>query len=168
MIIDAHAHAFPFLGNKGIFDSEAEHTRYLQRHMTTHPQGGRRFRDNGLRRWPDALGRQDTGLCRPARRQFPPRSLWPLRVGKGWRGLLHPILPGVARGHGVKARAHVGADAVRRCRQGNAAICQDVQSHQTSIIPTACAVGRTSFAPAPRSTRMRPTTNRRSTGCAAP
>ena len=48
MIIDAHAHAFPFLGNKGIFDSEAEHTRYLQRHMTTHPQGGRRFRDNNF------------------------------------------------------------------------------------------------------------------------
>jgi len=48
MIIDAHAHAFSFLGNKGIFDSEAEHTRYLQRHMTTHPQGGRRFRDNNF------------------------------------------------------------------------------------------------------------------------
>lgn len=48
MIIDAHAHAFPFLGNKGVFDSEAEHTRYLQRHMATHPQGGRRFRDNGF------------------------------------------------------------------------------------------------------------------------
>jgi predicted TIM-barrel fold metal-dependent hydrolase len=48
MIIDAHAHAFPFVGNKGIFSTEAEHIRFLQRHMTTHPQGGRRFRDNSL------------------------------------------------------------------------------------------------------------------------
>ena len=39
MIIDAHAHALPFVGGKGIFDSEADHMRFLQRHMTTHPQG---------------------------------------------------------------------------------------------------------------------------------
>lgn len=52
MIIDAHAHAFPFVGNKGIFASEQEHMRFLQRHMTTHPQGGRRFRDNGLSETP--------------------------------------------------------------------------------------------------------------------
>ncbi len=48
MIVDAHAHAIPFVGDKGIFTSEDEHLRFLQRHMTTHPQGGRRFRDNGL------------------------------------------------------------------------------------------------------------------------
>jgi len=48
MIIDAHAHAFPYVGNKGLYDSEADHLRHLQRHMTTHPQGGRRFRDNDL------------------------------------------------------------------------------------------------------------------------
>ncbi|HVL36845.1 MAG TPA: amidohydrolase family protein [Burkholderiales bacterium] len=48
MIIDAHAHAFPYVANKGVYASEADHLRHLQRHMTTHPQGGRRFRDNGL------------------------------------------------------------------------------------------------------------------------
>lgn len=48
MIIDAHAHAFPCVSNKGIYASEADHLRHLQRHMATHPQGGRRFRDNGL------------------------------------------------------------------------------------------------------------------------
>ena len=52
MIIDAHAHAFPYVANKGIFDSEADHLRFLQRHMTTHPQGGRRFRDNELSKTP--------------------------------------------------------------------------------------------------------------------
>ena len=35
MIVDAHAHAIPFVGNKGIFTSEEEHLRFLQRHMTT-------------------------------------------------------------------------------------------------------------------------------------
>ncbi len=48
MIIDAHAHAFPYLSNKGVYQSEADHLRHIQRHMTTHPQGGRRFSDNGL------------------------------------------------------------------------------------------------------------------------
>lgn len=48
MIIDAHAHAFPYVSNKGVYASEADHLRHIQRHMTTHPQGGRRFRDNGL------------------------------------------------------------------------------------------------------------------------
>ncbi len=48
MIIDAHAHAFPYVSNKGVYESEADHLRHIQRHMTTHPQGGRRFRDNGL------------------------------------------------------------------------------------------------------------------------
>lgn len=48
MIVDAHAHAFPFVGNVGVYESVADHLRHIQRHMTTHPQGGRRFRDNGL------------------------------------------------------------------------------------------------------------------------
>lgn len=48
MIIDGHAHAFPYLSNQGAYASEAEHLRHIQRHMTTHPQGGRRFSDNGL------------------------------------------------------------------------------------------------------------------------
>lgn len=48
MIIDAHAHAFPYVSNQGVYASEADHLRHIQRHMTTHPQGGRRFRDNGL------------------------------------------------------------------------------------------------------------------------
>lgn len=48
MIIDAHAHAFPYVSNMGVYESESDHLRHIQRHMTTHPQGGRRFRDNGL------------------------------------------------------------------------------------------------------------------------
>lgn len=48
MIIDAHAHAFPYVGNRGVYESEADHLRHIQRHMTTHPQGGRRIRDNAL------------------------------------------------------------------------------------------------------------------------
>lgn len=48
MIVDAHAHAFPYVSNKGVYESEADHLRHIQRHMTTHPQGGRRFRDNAL------------------------------------------------------------------------------------------------------------------------
>ena len=47
MIIDGHAHAFPYISNQGAYASEADHLRHIQRHMTTHPQGGRRFRDNG-------------------------------------------------------------------------------------------------------------------------
>lgn len=48
MIVDAHAHAFPFVNNQGVYASVEDHLRHVQRHMTTHPQGGRRFRDNGL------------------------------------------------------------------------------------------------------------------------
>src|SRR5207302_852836 len=44
--VDGHAHAFPRLGAGGGFASAEEHRRYLQRHMSTHPQGGRRARDN--------------------------------------------------------------------------------------------------------------------------
>lgn len=46
MIVDGHAHAFPRLGAGAGFASADEHRRYLQRHMSTHPQGGRRVRDN--------------------------------------------------------------------------------------------------------------------------
>jgi predicted TIM-barrel fold metal-dependent hydrolase len=46
MIIDAHAHAFPFIGEKGAYNSVEEHLRDLQRQMSTHPQGARRRRDN--------------------------------------------------------------------------------------------------------------------------
>ncbi|HEY3109892.1 MAG TPA: amidohydrolase family protein [Chloroflexota bacterium] len=46
MIVDGHAHAFPRLGAGAGFRSPDEHRRYLQRHMSTHPQGGRRARDN--------------------------------------------------------------------------------------------------------------------------
>jgi predicted TIM-barrel fold metal-dependent hydrolase len=46
VIVDGHAHAFPRLGSGGGFRSPDEHRRWLQRHMSTHPQGGRRARDN--------------------------------------------------------------------------------------------------------------------------
>jgi predicted TIM-barrel fold metal-dependent hydrolase len=46
LIVDGHAHAFPRLGAGAGFRSPDEHRRYLQRHMSTHPQGGRRVRDN--------------------------------------------------------------------------------------------------------------------------
>lgn len=46
MLVDAHAHAFPRLGAGAGFGSPDHHRRYLQRHMSTHPQGGRRARDN--------------------------------------------------------------------------------------------------------------------------
>jgi predicted TIM-barrel fold metal-dependent hydrolase len=46
VIVDGHAHAFPRLGAGAGFRSPDEHRRYLQRHMSTHPQGGRRARDN--------------------------------------------------------------------------------------------------------------------------
>jgi predicted TIM-barrel fold metal-dependent hydrolase len=48
MIIDVHAHAFPFVGDKGMYRSVEEHLRYMQLNMTLHPQGARRFRDNAL------------------------------------------------------------------------------------------------------------------------
>src|ERR671917_2013569 len=46
MIVDGHAHAFPYLGDASGFPSAADHVRALQRHFTTHPQGGRRVSDN--------------------------------------------------------------------------------------------------------------------------
>ena len=48
MIIDVHAHAFPYVGGKGIYGSIEEHLRHLQLNMTLHPQGARRLRDNVL------------------------------------------------------------------------------------------------------------------------
>lgn len=46
MIIDAHAHAFPYIGGKGVYSSVEDHLRDLQRLFTAHPQGARRTRDN--------------------------------------------------------------------------------------------------------------------------
>jgi predicted TIM-barrel fold metal-dependent hydrolase len=48
MIVDGHAHAFPFLGGASGFPSAEHHLRLLQRHFTTHPQGARRVSDNQL------------------------------------------------------------------------------------------------------------------------
>ena len=48
MIVDGHAHAFPYLGDAAGFPSAEDHVRALQRHFTTHPQGGRRVSDNRL------------------------------------------------------------------------------------------------------------------------
>jgi predicted TIM-barrel fold metal-dependent hydrolase len=48
MIVDGHAHAFPYLGGASGFPSAEYHRRMLQRHFTTHPQGGRRVSDNQL------------------------------------------------------------------------------------------------------------------------
>jgi predicted TIM-barrel fold metal-dependent hydrolase len=48
MIVDGHAHAFPFLGDASGFPSAEHHLRLLQRHFTTHPQGARRVSDNQL------------------------------------------------------------------------------------------------------------------------
>jgi predicted TIM-barrel fold metal-dependent hydrolase len=48
MIVDGHAHAFPYLGGASGFPSAEDHVRLLQRHFTTHPQGGRRRSDNVL------------------------------------------------------------------------------------------------------------------------
>ena len=55
MIIDAHAHAFPYVGGKGMYQSAEEHLRYIQLNMTLHPQGGRRFRDNVAVKEPPTL-----------------------------------------------------------------------------------------------------------------
>ncbi len=46
MIVDGHAHAFPYLGGASGFPSPEYHARVLQRHFTTHPQGARRVGDN--------------------------------------------------------------------------------------------------------------------------
>ena len=48
MIVDGHAHAFPYLGGASGFPSAEYHTKLLQRHFTTHPQGGRRVSDNQI------------------------------------------------------------------------------------------------------------------------
>src|SRR5215213_11232544 len=48
MIVDGHAHAFPYLGGASGLPSAEDHVRLLQRHFTTHPQGGRRRSDNQL------------------------------------------------------------------------------------------------------------------------
>jgi len=48
MIVDGHAHAFPYLGGASGFPSAEYHARLLQRHFTTHPQGARRVSDNVL------------------------------------------------------------------------------------------------------------------------
>ncbi|MCC6174975.1 MAG: amidohydrolase [Chloroflexi bacterium] len=48
MIVDGHAHAFPYLGAASGYPSAEFHTRLLQRHFTTHPQGARRVSDNQL------------------------------------------------------------------------------------------------------------------------
>ncbi|MDP8921661.1 MAG: amidohydrolase [Chloroflexota bacterium] len=48
MIVDGHAHAFPYLGGASGFPSAEDHVRALQRHFTTHPQGARRVSDNQL------------------------------------------------------------------------------------------------------------------------
>src|SRR3954447_25020444 len=48
MIVDGHHHVFPYLGGASGFPSAEYHARMLQRHFTTHPQGGRRVSDNQL------------------------------------------------------------------------------------------------------------------------
>jgi predicted TIM-barrel fold metal-dependent hydrolase len=46
MIIDVHAHAFPYVGDKGMYGSVEQHLHHLQLNMAIHPQGARRFHDN--------------------------------------------------------------------------------------------------------------------------
>ncbi len=46
MIIDCHAHTFPFLGSSAGYSSVEERMRYLQLGMIGHPQGARRLRDH--------------------------------------------------------------------------------------------------------------------------
>lgn len=46
MIVDCHAHAYPYVGTVGSYKSEEEHLRHLQLSMAGHRQGARRFRDN--------------------------------------------------------------------------------------------------------------------------
>ncbi|MGZ5233666.1 MAG: amidohydrolase family protein [Burkholderiales bacterium] len=52
MVIDTHAHAFPYLANVGLYTSVEDHLRHIQRNLTTHPQGGRRIRDNAVPKEP--------------------------------------------------------------------------------------------------------------------
>ncbi len=62
MIVDGHAHAFPYVGGAGMFKSVEEHLRYLQVNMSLHPQGGRRFRDNVLVKEPTLWDGKTPGL----------------------------------------------------------------------------------------------------------
>jgi predicted TIM-barrel fold metal-dependent hydrolase len=48
MIVDSHAHIFPFLGSAAGFDSVEEHMRYLQLYMVGHGQPTRRFDDHAI------------------------------------------------------------------------------------------------------------------------
>lgn len=48
MIVDAHAHVFPFLGGASGYSSPEEHVRVLQRRVSTYPGVTRRVSDNQL------------------------------------------------------------------------------------------------------------------------
>ena len=48
MIVDVHAHVFPWLGGASGFDNAATHMRYLQQAMSSAPFPVRRVRDNRL------------------------------------------------------------------------------------------------------------------------
>jgi len=48
MIIDSHAHIFPFLGTPAGFGSIAEHMRFLQFYVVGHSQPVRRLRDHSV------------------------------------------------------------------------------------------------------------------------
>jgi len=48
MIIDSHAHIFPFLGSAAGFGSADEHLRWLQFYVVGHSQPVRRLRDNAI------------------------------------------------------------------------------------------------------------------------
>ncbi|HLH74228.1 MAG TPA: hypothetical protein VKX96_13150, partial [Chloroflexota bacterium] len=46
MIIDSHAHIFPFLGLAAGYPSQADHMQVLQQYMAAHAQPVRRLRDH--------------------------------------------------------------------------------------------------------------------------
>jgi len=46
LVVDAHAHIFPFLGDASGFASQAEHLAYMQLYMATHGEPVRRLRDH--------------------------------------------------------------------------------------------------------------------------
>ena len=118
MIVDGHAHAFPFLGDASGFPSAEHHVRLLQRHFTTHPQGARRVsRQPGGDR-ADPLGRRDARLRGPAGRQLPRRAVRALRVGEGRRGVLHPVAAAAPGRERRQPGADAGPDAVPRRRSG--------------------------------------------------
>ena len=48
MIVDGHAHAFPFLGDASGYSTAEEHRKVLQRHFSTHRLGARRVSDNAV------------------------------------------------------------------------------------------------------------------------